>query len=336
MLYPTLLFVLVSLSLASDNEIRTRTRNNDAFDVEIVNNYASTVYFSCKDRLDSVGGLKRIHFSESTAVNSFPLLFFITSDGIDGFSGRHAKMFRLLYADLKGRKIMIAADGTITLHSNEAENSIEAIYGENNLYDHQQLTALIGKHRNSLVAAYLVYDRLCNTGTPADSLSKYYGMLSSDTKESFLGTKIKQFIQKRQDFRKGAVVKDFQLKDSSGNQRSIYAIKSKFILLDFWFSRCGPCIESFPALIKLYNSTGRDKLEVVGITIDAERDLELWKQTMLKHKLPWINLIDPKYSISYHTFSIDVYPTKVLIDNNTHQIVKINPTSTEILNVLNQ
>lgn len=105
------------------------------------------------------------------------------------------------------------------------------------------------------------------------------------------------------------------------------------MLLDFWFSRCGPCLESFPDLIKLYNRTDRSKLEILGISIDDKRSIELWKHTIVNNNIPWINWLDPDYSISYRTFSIELYPTKVLLDRN-RRIIKINPENVEIENII--
>ena len=116
---------------------------------------------------------------------------------------------------------------------------------------------------------------------------------------------------------------DFQLPDSSGKMISIYSIKSRYILIDFWFSTCKPCIDGFPELIELYNKTSREGLTIIGISVDGPSMLPSWKAAIRKYQLPWINLSDPAYSIPYYRYGIELYPTKVLVDGE-RRIVGVN------------
>ncbi len=61
--------------------------------------------------------------------------------------------------------------------------------------------------------------------------------------------------------------------------------KGKVVLVDFWATNCPPCLEEFPAMKQLYAKHHKQGLEVVGISLDADRQLvdgfqEQWK-------LPW-------------------------------------------------
>ena len=47
----------------------------------------------------------------------------------------------------------------------------------------------------------------------------------------------------------------------------------KLVLLDFWKSNCGPCLEAIPRLCALQEKYGRDGLEVVGIAYEDEESL---------------------------------------------------------------
>lgn len=64
--------------------------------------------------------------------------------------------------------------------------------------------------------------------------------------------------------------------------------KRDVVLIDFWASWCGPCIEQFPALKRLHSKYYDDGFEIVSISVDKEHDS--WFDSSEKHKLPWTNL----------------------------------------------
>jgi thiol-disulfide isomerase/thioredoxin len=94
----------------------------------------------------------------------------------------------------------------------------------------------------------------------------------------------------------------------------------RLMLLQFWHSACGPCLNSVPVLAKWQKDYGPLGLEVVGIAYEqGERD----KQVEI------VRSIRGRYSINYTTllgagdrcpvaqqFKIGSHPTLVLIDEN--------------------
>lgn len=82
---------------------------------------------------------------------------------------------------------------------------------------------------------------------------------------------------------KGDRMVDGELWDINGNRRKLseFAGKGKYVLLDFWTSTCGPCIQSIPEMEEVIKRHS-DKLTVVGISLD---DKTRWKEALEKYQL---------------------------------------------------
>ena len=81
---------------------------------------------------------------------------------------------------------------------------------------------------------------------------------------------------------------DIELKDTLGNVHHLQELRGKYVLLDFWFSGCGPCIESFPEMREISEQMA-DSLEVVSISQDSEKE---WRRASARHGITWYNWND--------------------------------------------
>ena len=81
---------------------------------------------------------------------------------------------------------------------------------------------------------------------------------------------------------------DIELKDTLGNVHHLQELRGKYLLLDFWFSGCGPCIESFPEMREISEQMA-DSLEVVSISQDSEKE---WRRASVRHGITWYNWND--------------------------------------------
>mgnify|MGYP002527797033 CR=1 FL=1 len=73
--------------------------------------------------------------------------------------------------------------------------------------------------------------------------------------------------------------------DFDGKPVEISAYEGKVLLIDFWATNCAPCIEQFPAMKQLYADYHDKGLEIVGISLDEQR--ETVDQFQEAWKLPW-------------------------------------------------
>lgn len=106
-----------------------------------------------------------------------------------------------------------------------------------------------------------------------------------------------------------------QLMDMAGKTVSLsdYVGKSKCVLLDFWASWCGPCIQEMPNLVKTYATYKGKGLEIVGISVDEDK--QAWLNAVKAHNMTWVQLADETKAAS-ELYGVNTIPHTILIDAN--------------------
>jgi thiol-disulfide isomerase/thioredoxin len=61
------------------------------------------------------------------------------------------------------------------------------------------------------------------------------------------------------------------LVDVEGKPMDLERYKGKVILVDFWASWCGPCIQEIPNIERVFDEKNSEGFEVIGINLDEER-----------------------------------------------------------------
>uniref|UniRef100_UPI003D7FD961 TlpA family protein disulfide reductase n=1 Tax=Pedobacter sp. TaxID=1411316 RepID=UPI003D7FD961 len=112
---------------------------------------------------------------------------------------------------------------------------------------------------------------------------------------------------------------------------SLATLRGKYVFVDFWSTSCGPCIADFPALVKLYNSYDKAKIEFIGMA--DERQKGKVKELLDNYKIKWPTLISNIQTSLYKGYHISFYPTSFLIAPDG-KIVKLDLRSSELKNVL--
>lgn len=112
---------------------------------------------------------------------------------------------------------------------------------------------------------------------------------------------------------------NFKLINSVGEDRQIsdYVGKSKLLFLDFWASWCGPCIAQKPQIRELYDKYKEDGFEILGISLDENR--EHWLTALKKTENAWPELgVESREQVEElrKLYSITGIPAGVLIDQS--------------------
>ena len=89
----------------------------------------------------------------------------------------------------------------------------------------------------------------------------------------------------------------------------------KYVLIDFWFSHCVPCIVQFPKLRELYEQYRYKGFQIIGISIDAKKDKGEWLKAIAKYKLSWDHFLDTDH-FEASRLSVSTYPTTFLLGSD--------------------
>jgi thiol-disulfide isomerase/thioredoxin len=79
-----------------------------------------------------------------------------------------------------------------------------------------------------------------------------------------------------------SIVENAVFTDLDGNEVSIQDFKGKFVMIDFWESWCGPCLQVFPSLDQLREEYP-DNFEVFAVTVGLNEGPEEARAFSEKH-----------------------------------------------------
>ena len=139
-----------------------------------------------------------------------------------------------------------------------------------------------------------------------------FNTLSLMVKGSRTGQFLEKHIQSAKILAKGQKFPFFTVSNVEGKAEK-FNINARYTLLDFWFSRCGPCIAQFPDLKTLYQNFNKKGFDIIGLSTDQIEDKVNLKKVIEKHELPWKQLWD-KDAVQSLSLTINAFPTNFLLD----------------------
>lgn len=106
----------------------------------------------------------------------------------------------------------------------------------------------------------------------------------------------------------GKIAPDFTVSDGT-NTIHLASYRGKVVLLNFWASWCGPCIEETPGLMALH----RDMPGLVMLGVSVDTDADAYRSFLAQHHVDYATVIDPDKTAAnlYHT---DGWPETYIID----------------------
>lgn len=114
-------------------------------------------------------------------------------------------------------------------------------------------------------------------------------------------------------FGNGDKAVDILAYDAAHKPVHLYDFKGKIIVIDFWATWCGPCLELMPAFDKLKESY-KDNANVVFISLSIDNNVAAWKKDLMQKQMTGnqFNAVTENMP----DYSIKAIPRVILIDKN--------------------
>lgn len=179
---------------------------------------------------------------------------------------------------------------------------------------------LIKANADTYVAAFVIASSMDQM--ELDDLKARFALLGANAKASVHGKSIAAQIAKLEQTAVGQIAPNFTVTTPEGEAISLYDIKGKVKLVDFWASWCGPCRGENPNVVALYNEYHPKGLEIFGVSLD--NDKAKWVEAIEKDGLIWKHGSDLKgwQAEPAKLFSIRSIPATLLLDENNKIIAK--------------
>lgn len=110
--------------------------------------------------------------------------------------------------------------------------------------------------------------------------------------------------------KKNNLAPNFTAEDINGEIVSLSRLRGKYVLLDFWATWCGPCMEEVPFINKIRSDYPVSKLAVIGVSSDNNYNKFL--KGVLVNKMNWTHIYDNERINTL--YGADALPTTYLID----------------------
>ncbi len=143
-----------------------------------------------------------------------------------------------------------------------------------------------------------------NTLTKKDSIIYKITFKISDKKKDELNHSgpLSEYINKK--------FPNFNLKTLTGENFSSEQLKPRPTIINFWYTKCTPCIDEMPVLNKIREKY-KDDFNFIAITYEKEEDV---KNFLKKHPFEFKHLIEAKNFIDQ--LGIKAYPMNLFLDKN--------------------
>lgn len=295
-----------------------------------------------KDTVDVVGG--KFHF-KGTVSTAEP--YVITIEGVPGSVQIFLENdnYTVAGADTAFSQSVVTG-GDAQKRMTDLGNRIQAVadeYGMDALMTRLRVMDLAQQERDSLLDVYIKYQDRCEelkeaavNEAPVSNFALYFlnndfftlpldsvgGLLEAyhalpEFESNRILARLDTLYQKELSLQPGNKCQDFTMNGPDGEPVTLSDIysKNKVTMVDFWASWCSPCRQFNPKLVEIYRKYHKDGLEILGVSLDMDKNS--WLAAIESDKLTWPHVSDLKYlnSAAVSLFNVNFIPQNIFVDS---------------------
>lgn len=131
-----------------------------------------------------------------------------------------------------------------------------------------------------------------------------------------------EWVENYKNVQEGGKVPNFVVEDLSGNDVNFRDLKQgHYILIDFWASWCGPCLQGLPLIQTLYDKYDNKGLQIISVSFDE--NVDEWKNAINKNDIGyWQHFRSVEYETNSvfslqkvgEIYDVQYIPNYILID----------------------
>ena len=218
--------------------------------------------------------------------------------------------------------------------TNNIANPIKSdslLINSNTIKIYESKKSFIKKNTNNIISLFFLNDIkfVITTNEFVELFSKIEPQFLNNNIRIYLRNFLDKKIAKENNLKLGNKFVEINLIDLYGAPFTFDSVSSKFILLNFWGTWCGPCFAELPYLKELLKKFPSSIFSIIGLAYEQqEYTIDQFKKYLKSNEITWKNFIAINNSKSNNMnlsllkkLGIITYPTSFLLRTSDKVIV---------------